>query len=119
VIVVSEDAVKFRWADAAIVSLAIVAIALIVAVQCSKYVHLEYRNAVRWHGWTRISYHSGIVALLLGLGFVLAPLDATGSPPDGPRWVACILAFTAAVGEAFFSSKQFLWQDVQNVISWR
>jgi hypothetical protein len=47
VIVVSEDAGKFRWGDAAIVSLAIAAVALIVAVQCSKYVHWEYRNILR------------------------------------------------------------------------
>lgn len=118
VIVVSEDAGKFRWGDAAIVSLAIAAVALIVAVQCSKYVHWEYRNILRWHGWTRISYHSGIVALLLGLGFVLAPLHAAGSP-DAPRWVACILAFTASAGEAIFSGKQFLRQDVRKVISRR
>jgi hypothetical protein len=116
VIVVSEDAGKFRWADAAIVSLAIAAVALIVAVQCSKYVHREYRNAVRWYGATRISYHSGIVSLLLGLGFVLAPVHAAGSP-DAPRWVACFLAFAASAGEAIFSGTNFLRQDVRKIIS--
>jgi small neutral amino acid transporter SnatA (MarC family) len=116
VIVVSEDAGKFRWADAAIVSLAIAAVALIVAVQCSKYIHREYDNAVRWYGWTRISYHTGIVALLLGLAFVLAPLHAAGSP-DAPRWVACFLAFAASAGEAIFFGKNFLCEAVREVIS--
>jgi hypothetical protein len=118
VIVVSEDADKFLWADAAIVSLAIAAIALIVAVQCSKYVHGTYRNAVRWCGATRILYHLGIVSLLLGLGFVLAPLHAKGTP-DAPRWAAAILAFTAAACEALFSSKNFLRKDVRKVIRGR
>jgi hypothetical protein len=99
VIAVSEDAEKFRWADAAIISLTVAAVALIAAVQCSKYVDEEYCNHVRWYGGVLIFYHAGLVALLLGLGFVLAPLHAVGSP-DLPRWVACSLALAASAGQA-------------------
>jgi hypothetical protein len=97
VIMVSEDAGKFRWPDATILSLTVAAIALITAVECSKYVFHGHPNAVGWHTGARISYHTGIVALLLGLGFVLAPLHAPGSP-DAPRWVACSMALAASAG---------------------
>lgn len=99
VIMVSEDAGKFRWPDATILSLTVAAITLITAVECSKYVFHGHPNAVGWHKGARISYHTGIVALLLGLGFVLAPLHAPGSP-DAPRWVACSMALAASGGYA-------------------
>jgi hypothetical protein len=93
-----EDPGKFRWADATILSLTLSVVTLIAAVQFSKYVGNDDKRAGRYYGATRILYHTGIVALLLGLGFVLAPLHASGVP-DAPRWAACGIAFAAAIAE--------------------
>ena len=98
VVVVSEDPEKFRWADATILSLTLAVVTLIGAVQTSKYVHKEQRRAAFWYGLSRLLYHPGIISLLLGVGFVLAPLHVAGES-DVARWVACGLAFTAAAGE--------------------
>ena len=114
VIVISEDPTKFRWSDAAILSLAIAAVTLIFALQTSKYVRKEYPRAVRYYGRTRIYYHTGIVAFLLGLGFVLAPLHVAGSP-DAPRWLACALAFAASVYEAVAFGKRFLVDAIRKI----
>lgn len=116
VVVVSEDPGKFRWADATILSLTLSVVTLIAAVQCSKYVRKEHSKAVRWYGGTRILYHSGIVALLLGLGFVLAPLHAGGAP-DAPRWAACGIAFAAASGEAIAFGKGAFLDAMRKVLS--
>lgn len=105
VIMVSEDAGKFRWPDAAIVCLTVAAITLIAALECSKYAYDGHPHAAGWYRWARASYHTGIVALLLGLGFVLAPLHAVG-PPAAPRWVACSMAFAASVGFAITHGKE-------------
>jgi uncharacterized membrane protein HdeD (DUF308 family) len=101
VVVVAGDPQKFYWAGAAIISLTVAAITLIAAVQTSKYVHREEPNAEGWYHGTRMLYHNGILALLLGLGFALVP----GSP-DWPRRVACGLALAAAAGEAIFFSPE-------------
>jgi hypothetical protein len=98
VIAVGADVGKFRWADAAILSLTVAAVALIAAVQCSKYVHEEDPSWERWYGGTLLSYHAGLVALLLGLGFVLAPPHV--SDWLAPRWWACYIALAASVGQA-------------------
>jgi MFS family permease len=109
VVMVSVDASKYRWADAAILSLAIAAVAILVAVQCSKYVNREYPNYARWYGGLLISYHLGLVAMMLGLGFALGPLHVQGSP-SAPRWAACIIAWLISLGEfiAFCSGKRSL-----------
>jgi hypothetical protein len=116
VIVISEDPTKFRWSDAAILSLAIAAVTLIFALQTSKYVRKEYPRAVRWYGRTRINYHTGIVALLLGLGFALAPLHVAGSP-DAPRWVACVLVFAASLHEAVAFTKRYLVDAIRKSLA--
>lgn len=109
VVMVSVDASKYRWADAAILSLAIAAVAILVAVQCSKYVNKDYPSYARWYGGLLISYHLGLVAIMLGLGFALGPLHVQGSP-SAPRWAACIIAWLISVGEfiAFCSGKRSL-----------
>jgi hypothetical protein len=114
VVVVGEDPGKFRWADATILSLTLSVVTLIAAVQCSKYARNEHRHAERWYGGTRILYHTGIVALLLGLGFVLAPLHAVGVP-DAPRWAACGIAFGAASGEAISFGKSGLMDALKKL----
>ena len=101
VIVVAEDPQKFYWAGATIVSLTVAAITLIGAVQSSKYVHREDAHAEAWYHATRVLYHNGILALLLGLGFALVP----GSS-DWARRVAAGLALAAALGETIFFSRE-------------
>lgn len=103
VIAISEDAGKFRWADAAIPSLAVAAVTLIAAVQLAKGVHKEDLKKVRRCGQAYIAYHAGLVALMLGLGFALAPLHVVGSPA-GPRWAACGIALAAATGQFIASA---------------
>ena len=84
VVMISADAGKYRWADAAILSLAVAAVAILVAVQCSKYVSKEYDHRARWYGGLLISYHLGLVAMMLGLGFALGPLHVQASPAAPP-----------------------------------
>jgi hypothetical protein len=103
-ITLSDDFNNFRWASAAILSLAVAAIALIGAVQFSKYARNTHPNPTRWHWATRISYHTGIVALLLGFAFALAP-PQHAEPPVTPRWAAFYLALAACGVEAFFFLK--------------
>src|SRR5260370_14858057 len=69
VIVVAEDPTKFYWEGATIISLTVAAITLIAAVQSSKYVHPEDTHAEEWYHGPRVLYHTGILALLLSLGF--------------------------------------------------
>jgi hypothetical protein len=101
VVVVAGDPQKFYWAGAAIVSLTYAAITLIAAVQSSKYVHGGEAHAEGWYRGTRVLYHSGILALLLGLGFALVPGSA-----EWPRRVACGMALAAAAGEAIFFGRE-------------
>ena len=111
VVMVSVDADRYRWADAAILSLAVAAVAILVAVQCSKYVNEADSGCARWYGGLLISYHLGLVAMVLGLGFALGPLHVQGSPA-APRWAACIIAWGVSVGEfiAFCFGKRSLPQ---------
>jgi len=76
VVLVAGDPQKYYRAGAAIVSLTVAAITLIGALQSSKYVHREDAHAEGWYHGTRVLYHGGILALLLGLGFVLVPGSA-------------------------------------------
>ena len=115
VIVVSSSVEHFRWPGEAILALTIAATMLIAAVQCAKYVLDEswtgpsrseasaklpvifFRTLLRtggWSSWTRRFYHLGVVALLAGLAFALAPQHATGGQ-EILRWVASVLAFVA------------------------
>jgi hypothetical protein len=111
VVLVAGDPQKYYRAGAAIVSLTVAAITLIGALQSSKYVHREDAHAEGWYHGTRVLYHGGILALLLGLGFVLVPGSA-----DWPRWLACGMAFAAAVGEAIFWSRETV-SDARAAIS--
>jgi uncharacterized membrane protein HdeD (DUF308 family) len=111
VVVVAGDPQKFYWAGAAIVGLTVAAITLIAAVQTSKYVHRKQPDAEGWYHGTRALYHSGILALLLGLGFALVP----GSS-DWSRRVACGLALAAALGEAIYFRREAI-SDARAAIS--
>jgi len=119
VIMVSEDPEKFYLADAAIPFLALATVALIAAVQCSKYVPERgrpNRSRSRWYGGTLISYHGGLFALLLGLSCALAPPPADGAK-DWARWVACGIAFGAALGQfgAFCRGDRSWWSAIRNL----
>lgn len=51
-----------------------------------------------WVQWTRLTYHTGIVALLAALGVALPPQN--GSSPEGAlRWAAAGVAFAGCAGE--------------------
>ena len=128
VVVVSDDAVNFRWPGAAILAFTIAAVVLIIAVQCAYHAriylseltdqkdqevspvstrdvngrqqdHDHYELGLNWTNWTQRSYHTGIVALLIGLALAVAPYHATGVGA-GFQWLATGLAFAASVGEA-------------------
>jgi len=103
VIVVSDDAGNFRWPGATILVLAIAAITLIAAVQCAYHTRLylsaDPKWGARWAAGTRIFYHSGIVALLAGLGLALAPQHGS-STEAGLRWSAMSITLLACAGES-------------------
>lgn len=115
VLVVTNDAAKFRWPGLAILALTIASVALIASVQCAYHARLYLppqaegfssprfsdRKGKAWARWTRISYHCGIVALLAGLGLALAPLSGKGME-NGLRWSATVIAFSACLGETAF-----------------
>jgi hypothetical protein len=103
VISLSVDADKFRFAGLAILSLTIAVITLIAAVQCSKYAGKKGHPSW-WLGLMRLFSHGGIVVLLLGLGFALAPQDGTGSQGT-LRWEASYAAYGACILEFAF----FIW----------
>jgi hypothetical protein len=91
VVAVSAAAGSFRWPGLTVLALTFAAITLIAAVQCS-YASEKIRR------WTRTLYHFGLVALLLGFGFALAPQHATGDQ-DAFRWAAMATAFVACACE--------------------
>lgn len=100
VIALSDDAEKFRWPGPAVLGLTTAVVTLIAAVQCAKYAGERGRsNAAWWHRYMRRFYHFGIIALLLGLSFALAPPRDAGLPQAALRWVASVLALVAAAIE--------------------
>jgi hypothetical protein len=98
VVMVSAGASDYRWADVAIPALAIAAVAILTAIQCSKYIDAAYPGYVNWYGGLLVSYHLGLIAMLLGLGFALGPVHVQGLP-TGPRWVACSIAWAVSAGQ--------------------
>jgi hypothetical protein len=98
VVVVSADAGKYRWADAAIPCLVFAAVAILAAIQCSKFVSKDDPGSMGWYGAVLVFYHLGLIAMMLGLGFALGPLQIQGSP-TAPRWVACGMAWTTGVAQ--------------------
>jgi hypothetical protein len=98
VVVVSADADKYRWADVAIPCLVAAAVAILAAIQCSKFVSEDDHGSVRWYAAVLVFYHLGLIAMMLGLGFALGPLQIQGSPA-APRWVACGMAWVTGVAQ--------------------
>jgi hypothetical protein len=113
VIAISAATEHFRWPGLTVLALALAAILMILAVQSAKYADPERRPAQglsaspgsgrhwpaeRWQMVTRNSYHAGLVFMLLGLAFALAPKQAaTGQ--DALQWAASWLAFGACTAE--------------------
>jgi hypothetical protein len=105
VIAISGDADRFRWPGLTVLALTFASVLLILAVQSAKYADPKRQpaaeghwSAERWHLVMRNSYHAGIVALLLGLAFALAPKQATAGQ-DVLRWAASYLAFAGCGAE--------------------
>ncbi len=105
VIAISGDADHFRRPGLTALALTLASVLLILAVQSAKYADPKRHPAPgrhwsteRWHLVMRNSYHAGIVALLLGLAFALAPKQATAGQ-DALRWAASYLAFAACGAE--------------------
>jgi hypothetical protein len=105
VVVVSDDAAKFRWPGATILALALAALTLVVAVQCAYHAHVylstndpDHQKALWWAKRTRWFYDAGLVAVLAGLALVVVPHGAIGIHA-GFRWAAFWLACAACVGE--------------------
>ncbi len=93
VIAVSGDTGHRRWPGLTILALTIATVNLIAAVQMSKYARdTNQPTAERWLRRTRNFYHLGMVTLLLGLGFALAPQHVAGLQ-DVLRWIASGVAF--------------------------
>lgn len=105
VIAISSAADHFRWPGPTVLALTLASVLLIAAVQSAKYAD-QKRQHVRGRHWSpetwrlvmRNSYHAGIVALLLGLAFALAPKQATAGQ-DGLWSAARYLAFAACGAE--------------------
>jgi len=118
-IIVSDDAVNFRWPGPAIVTLGFASVVLIASVQSAYIVRLKLlsgaetpqadvgdavssqadQGGVKWARGMRRAYHCGIVALLAGLGLAIAPLHDNGIE-DGLRWFASSIAFAGCAAEA-------------------
>jgi hypothetical protein len=113
VIAISADPGRFRWPGQAALALTLASILLIVAVQAAKRADARsprassplaarsrWRLADPWYLWMRPAYHTGIVLILLGLGFVLFPRQAA----QGHGWLlaASRLAFAACLAECVF-----------------
>jgi hypothetical protein len=120
VVLVSDDPAHFKWPGLAGFALTLSAISLIVAVQAAKradearrrtrQARLTYREPAvtdecqrkedRIYLGMRTAYHVGIVALLLGLGFVLMPRQAASG--HALLMSASVLAFLACGAESIF-----------------
>lgn len=125
-IVVTEDAGKFRWPGLTILVLAIASVSLIMAVQGTHQARMylpelgdfqvqrgseapqgngesvrpnDYRRARFWGESTRAAYHLGIVSLLAGVALALAPPGGSGMD-SGLRWSASAIAFSVCLLES-------------------
>ena len=112
VVIVSDDAENFRWPGWTILTLAISAVMLILAIQCGYHARIYlsersdrkdgkkspplYENGRFWTFATRWIYDIGIVALLAGLGLAVAPHHATGTQAS-LQCFAAGLAFAAGI----------------------
>lgn len=106
VVVIADAPEHFRWPGVAELALTIGSVVLVVAAQASRngaYYYEDYRK--KWRHWIWVAYHGGIIALLVGLGAALAPLEGVADKPgvagqQGLRWAAASVAFAIALGEA-------------------
>jgi hypothetical protein len=97
VITLSNDAGHRRWLGITLLAFTVATVSLIAALQFSKYARDNSKPVPareRSESRTRNFYHLGIVAVLLGLGLVLAPQHVTGLQ-DTVQWAASALAFVA------------------------
>jgi hypothetical protein len=110
VIAISSASDHFRWPGPTVLALTLASVLLIVAVQSAKYAYPKCQcqpaqgrhwSPETWRLLMRSSYHAGIVALLLGLAFALAPKQATAGQ-DGLWSAARYLAFAACGAEFLF-----------------
>jgi hypothetical protein len=104
VVVISAGPDSFRWPGWAALVLAIASVLLLAAAQEARRASRQYSE--RHEGWHRViwvAYHTGIVALLAGLGAALAP-KADAVTQLGLRWGAMWVAFGAAAVELFLPS---------------
>jgi hypothetical protein len=111
VIAISGETGHRRWPGLAILALTAAAVTLIVAVRSSYARDKSEVVAERWRRRTQSLYHLGVIELLLGLGFALAPPHTTGLQ-DALRWVASAIAFVAAASVIVGS-----WPRVRAAIS--
>jgi hypothetical protein len=104
VIVVSDNAANFRWPGPAILALGLASVVLIIAVQCGYIARERHSSGETVKAWARamqITYYCGVVALLAGLGLVLAPLHGTGVE-NVLRWIASVIAFAGCGLEVIY-----------------
>jgi hypothetical protein len=105
VITLSNDTGHLRWSGITLLAFTVATVSLITSLQFSKYARDKDRSAAareRSEVLTRSSYRVGIIMVLLGLGFTLAPQHVTGLQGT-LQWVASGLAFAAGVVSAALS----------------
>lgn len=117
VVVVSDDDGSFRWPGLTILVLTVAALILLGAVQCAYHARLylskddpDYDKASFWVSWTRALYDIGLLALLAGLGLVVAPLHDTGGEA-GFRWTAACVALCACVVQFVWKLRESWWRS--------
>jgi hypothetical protein len=117
VIIVTDDAVNFRWPGAVILTLTIATLLLILAIQGSGQARMHFSSKAeepeaaafradqgrKWAVRSRLCHQWGLVALLAGLGSALAPLHGGGAEGN-LRWCASIAAFAACVLQGIYIS---------------
>lgn len=64
----------------------------------------DCKRGLFWARWTRRAYDTGLVALLAGLGFAVAPHHAAGKEAD-LRWSVTCLAFVACIYEVVWIAR--------------